>query len=711
MNKLFKIIAILILFATTSVHAADTKVSALTDIVSPTVSDDMYIVDNPDVTPVSKKINIGALLGVAADLDSTGAIVANGVALTTDTTGNYVGTVAAGTGITIAEADGEGVTKTVVSTLGTAIDTTEITDGTVDQADIDDTDTLAGNPAHPINSIWFATTGLIAEGSTGDAIETLLTFADPTVSDKTITFPDETGTVITSATTLAGDVGGTTGATTVDSVQANSVTLATDTVGNFVASITNGSGITGGDAGSEGAALTLAATLGTAITSSEITDNEILEADLNVTNTPTDNFVLSYNAAGSNFTWAADAGGAETNSLESVITGILNTEMLVGTGTDTANYVAMSGDVTMTNAGVTTIGADKVALTTNTTGYYAAGDAEAGNALTGDAAVDFFGAGVTAVTDATTCTDIEGTLLSITAGTLNATVNTADIADSSVTSTELNLLSGLTVLSGNNTGDQTTVSGNAGTVTHADAAGDTTTFVSLGTAATGSLAPATDAELTYNATTNALTAGSFVGNLTGNADTVTTNANLTGHVTSVGNATSLGSFTVAELNTAVSDDTIAGNATTNTFTNKTVDANGTGNTYTNFDEGNMLAGSDIVRSSIEFIIDGGGSVITTGVSGDIEVPFNCTIKRVTLLADTSGSIVVDIWKDTYVNYPPTVVDSITAAAIPTITTAVKSQDTTLTGWTTALTAGDILRYNVNSATTITRCTISLIVEK
>lgn len=66
-------------------------------------------------------------------------------------------------------------------------------------------------------------------------------------------------------------------------------------------------------------------------------------------------------------------------------------------------------------------------------------------------------------------------------------------------------------LSGTNTGDQTTVTGNAGTVTFADAGGDTTTFPALGTSATGSLAPATDAELSYNSTTNALTAGSFIG--------------------------------------------------------------------------------------------------------------------------------------------------------------------------------------------------------
>ena len=40
------------------------------------------------------------------------------------------------------------------------------------------------------------------------------------------------------------------------------------------------------------------------------------------------------------------------------------------------------------------------------------------------------------------------------------------------------------------------------------------------------------------------------------AGTVITNANLTGEVTSVGNVASLGSFTLASLNTAISDATL-----------------------------------------------------------------------------------------------------------------------------------------------------------
>lgn len=92
---------------------------------------------------------------------------------------------------------------------------------------------------------------------------------------------------------------------------------------------------------------------------------------------------------------------------------------------------------------------------------------------------------------------------------------------------------------------------------------------------------------------------------------------------------------------------------------------------------------------------------------DIVVPFDCTITGVTLLADQSGSIVVDVWKDTYANFPPTDADSITSATPPTLSAAASSVDTTLSGWTTALTEGDVLRFHVDSVSAVTRVTLSL----
>lgn len=112
-------------------------------------------------------------------------------------------------------------------------------------------------------------------------------------------------------------------------------------------------------------------------------------------------------------------------------------------------------------------------------------------------------------------------------------------------------------------------------------------------------------------------------------------------------------------------------------------------------------------STLNFVIDGGGSVIATGIKGDLVVDFAGSINRVTALADQSGSIQVDIWKDSYANFPPVDADSITASAPVVISSATKSQDSTLTGWTTSFSAGDVLRFNVDSVTSITRCTIAL----
>lgn len=193
-------------------------------------------------------------------------------------------------------------------------------------------------------------------------------------------------------------------------------------------------------------------------------------------------------------------------------------------------------------------------------------------------------------------------------------------------------------------------------------------------------------------------------------------------------ADDLNTFTEAQLETAVSDDnplfdgdigtnvqawdaeldTIAGLTETNGAVMFVAGGVWTADTTPAIDCTDCTnVPSGTVTRNIGITIDGGGSAITTGVKGYVEVPYACTIQQATILLDQSGSIVIDVWKDSYANYPPTDADSITASAVPTVSSATKSQDSTLTGWTTSITANDILGFNVDSITTATRATLNL----
>jgi hypothetical protein len=121
--------------------------------------------------------------------------------------------------------------------------------------------------------------------------------------------------------------------------------------------------------------------------------------------------------------------------------------------------------------------------------------------------------------------------------------------------------------------------------------------------------------------------------------------------------------------------------------------------------------SAVTDGRIDVWINGAGSAITTGQKKVyVEYPFAGTITAARLIADQSGDVVVDIWKKTFASLP-TVADTITASAKPTLSSAQTDEDTTLTGWTTAITAKDIFDFNIDSAATITKLHIILEIEK
>ena len=111
--------------------------------------------------------------------------------------------------------------------------------------------------------------------------------------------------------------------------------------------------------------------------------------------------------------------------------------------------------------------------------------------------------------------------------------------------------------------------------------------------------------------------------------------------------------------------------------------------------------------SLQVVIGDGASAVTTGVKGFVEIPYDCLIIAVRLVGDAAGSIVVDIWKDVFANFPPAVADTITAAAKPTLASAQKYEDVVLTGWTKTISRGDWLAINVDSASTVKQVTLSL----
>ena len=113
------------------------------------------------------------------------------------------------------------------------------------------------------------------------------------------------------------------------------------------------------------------------------------------------------------------------------------------------------------------------------------------------------------------------------------------------------------------------------------------------------------------------------------------------------------------------------------------------------------------KGGFTIVLDNRGTALTTGVKGDIRIPYNCTVTGWTLLADQTGSIVIDVWRDSYANFPPVVGDSIAGTEKPTLSSASKNQDVTLTTWTTSLLEGDILRFNVDSVSTVTRVALSI----
>lgn len=121
----------------------------------------------------------------------------------------------------------------------------------------------------------------------------------------------------------------------------------------------------------------------------------------------------------------------------------------------------------------------------------------------------------------------------------------------------------------------------------------------------------------------------------------------------------------------------------------------------------------------DYIIDGGGGAITTGVKAPIRVEYNMSVTDVSLSADQAGSIDIDpLYRATWDSDVLTTSDSNTTASssdggttdkmLQIVTNTISSDTFPAALWTTtSLAQGGSIGFRVHAITTLTRVTVSV----
>jgi hypothetical protein len=114
--------------------------------------------------------------------------------------------------------------------------------------------------------------------------------------------------------------------------------------------------------------------------------------------------------------------------------------------------------------------------------------------------------------------------------------------------------------------------------------------------------------------------------------------------------------------------------------------------------------ADLTRT-INYVVDATPNVIGVGIKGHLTIDVTGIIESWTVLADVPGNLIMDIKKSSYINYPT--FTSISGTEKPTLSNQTKNKDDGLSTWDTNLTAGDILRFEVQSCDLIKQFLIAI----
>jgi hypothetical protein len=102
-------------------------------------------------------------------------------------------------------------------------------------------------------------------------------------------------------------------------------------------------------------------------------------------------------------------------------------------------------------------------------------------------------------------------------------------------------------------------------------------------------------------------------------------------------------------------------------------------------------------ANVSFVMNGGSTILSTGYKGSLRIPTNVRLTGVGLFTSGSGSINVDILRQTYATYNPSITAGTSIIGTPlSMSNTAKYLDNTLTGWTTALNTDDVLNFVVSA---------------
>lgn len=118
----------------------------------------------------------------------------------------------------------------------------------------------------------------------------------------------------------------------------------------------------------------------------------------------------------------------------------------------------------------------------------------------------------------------------------------------------------------------------------------------------------------------------------------------------------------------------------------------------------LVTTADLTRT-INYVVDSGTSPMTLGNKGTLTIDVTGEIQSWVLLADVSGVLRLNIKKCSYDTYPNFV--SISGTEKPQLNNQSKNRDEDLTSWTTILSAGDILQFEVENVIDIKKFMLAM----